>query len=104
MELNILLKCGSLTPSHILRYFTEDSFFQVANKKEPWTFIILGCGGPTGKTWLCTGLKQYGFRAFEVTESIYTLVDYKDNGNHVIQNDENRTIVIVLNHSLKGEV
>lgn len=103
MEQNILNMYGALTPSRILRYFVENAFFQVEHEKLPYTFIILGRGGPTGKTWLCNGLKKYGFRAFELSESITSLVDYSDYKNHVIKNSLDRSIVIILNQFLKGE-
>lgn len=99
MEQRIIHMYGSLTPPKILRYFIENSFFQFDHSKQPYTFIILGRGGPTGKTWLCTGLKKYGFTAFEVTESIFNLVEYTSCKNRVIKNDIDRTIVVVLNES-----
>ena len=101
MEQSIINRYGHLTPSKILRYFIENPFFKIEHEKHPYTFIVLGRGGPTGKTWLSTGLKEYGFTAFEITESIMTLVEYCDNKNHVIQNDVNNTITIVLNESWK---
>lgn len=103
MEYKILLKYGALTPSRILRYFADDGFFRISHDKRPWTFIVFGRRGPTGKTWLCNGLKLCGFNAFEITESTYPLVNFTDDRNHVIENEENRTVVIVLNESLKGE-
>jgi hypothetical protein len=101
MEQSIINLYGRLAPSRILRYFIENSFFKIEHEKHPYTFIVLGRGGPTGKTWLCTGLKEHGFTAFELTESIMTLVEYGDNKNHVIKNDVNKTITIVLNESFK---
>lgn len=103
MEQNILNRYGALTPSRILRYFIEDPSFQVEHEKSPYTFIILGRGGPTGKTWLWDGLKKYGFRAFELSESTTRLVDYSDRENHVIKNGLDKSIVIILNQLLKGE-
>lgn len=97
MEQNIIHTYGSLTPPKILRYFIENCFFQYENGKIPYTFIVLGRCGPTGKTWITTGLKQYGFTAFEIMESIAGLVDYRDGRNHVIKNDIDKTIIIVLN-------
>ena len=103
MSRKILKKYGNLSPSAILRYFTTDTFFEVLSEDTPWAFVILGRPGPTGKTWLCRELQGRGFTAIELSESISLLVDYRDNGNHVVMNDVNKTIVIVLNHSLKGE-
>lgn len=101
IEQTIINLYGRLSPSRILRYFIENFFFRFEHEKHPYTFIILGRGGPTGKTWSCTGLKAHGFTAFEITESIAGLVDYRDGKNHVIKNDVDKTIVIVLNEPLK---
>lgn len=105
MERCIINKYYSLAPSRILAYFTDKTcFFQVEHEKGPYTFFIMGERGPTGKTWLCNRLKMHGFDAFELTESIFDLIDYRDEENHVIMNDADRTIVIVLNKPLrKGE-
>lgn len=104
MEQRITNLYGGLTPSKILRYFIENTFFQTQHKKSPYTFIVLGRGGPTGKTWLYTGLKKYGFTAFELSESIYPFVDYNDNENHVIKDDANKSIIIILNRPLRRDV
>ena len=104
MDLSILKKYGDLSPSRILRYLIEDTFFQIEHAKNPWTFFILGRNGPTGKTWLCNGLRKYGFMAFELSESILPFVSYQDNGNHVIKDEAGHNIIIILNRSLKGEV
>lgn len=103
MEQQIIDRYGALTPSRILAYFTGNSFFQIEHVMSPYTFIILGRGGPTGKTWLCNGLKKYGFKAFELSESTFDLIDYPDEKNHVIKNDIDRTIVVVLNKLYKSE-
>jgi predicted transcriptional regulator len=59
---------------------------------------------PTGKTWLYNKLKEHGFNAFELTESTFDLIDYRDEENHVIGEEFGETIVIVLNKPLrKGE-
>ena len=100
-ERSIINNYGTLTPSRILAYFADKStFFRVEHKKAPYTFIILGNVGSSGKTWLCNRLKECGFAAFELTESICGLVDYRDNKNHVIENEHDRSIIIVLNNPL----
>lgn len=98
---NIIARYGSLTPSKILRYFIENSIFQIEHQKHPYTFIVLGKSGPTGKTWLTTGLKKYGFVAVELTESIIPFIDYRDDENHVIKNYMDNTIIIILNQPLQ---
>lgn len=101
MEQSIINRYGNLTPPRILRYFIESPFYGMEHKTHPYTFIVLERGGPTGKTWITTGLKNYGYPAFEITESVYNFIDYCDGKNHVIKNDVDRTIVIVLNESWK---
>ena len=104
MEQKIIAMCGRLAPNRILHYFVENMFFRYDNDKHPYTFFILGNQGPTGKTWLCTELRKHGFPAFELSESILSLVTYRDGRNHVIEDRIDRNIVIVLNEPLcKGE-
>lgn len=104
MEQKIINMCGRLSPSRIFHYFVKSSFFQYENDKDPYTFFILGNPGPTGKTWLCTELRKYGFPAFELSEPVLGLVDYCDQKNHVIEDHVDRNIIIVLNEPLvKGE-
>jgi hypothetical protein len=106
MEQSIIHKYGSLAPSHILRYFLENDLFKKEHEKEPYTFIILGRCGPTGKTWLWRGLKSFGFNAFEPAEAICQCMnyDYCDNYNHVIKNEIDRSIIVILNQSLGRRV
>ena len=104
MQRAILRKYGRLSPSRILEYFAKDSFFHVLCENTSWTFIVLGRGGPTGKSWLCRELQNLGFTAIELSESILPLVEYRDNGNHVIADGRNNAVIIVLNHSLREEV
>ena len=99
MEQRIINMYGSLTPPKILRFFLENSFFQFEHRKHPYAFIILGRGGPTGKTWITAGLRKYGFFATELSESLIDLVEYMDGKNHVIKDDTDKNIIIVLNES-----
>lgn len=62
-----------------------------------YTYIIMGKTGPTGKTWICDKLKQYGYNACEITESICWIVDYQDTGNHYLIKKQSRVVVIILN-------
>lgn len=100
MEKSIINRYGGLTPPKILRYFIENSFFQIEHNKHPYTFLVLGKAGPTGKTWLCTGLREHGFLAFELSESVLSFVDYNDSKNHVIKDDMGKNVVIILNQPL----
>lgn len=44
---------------------------------DKYTYIITGRSGPTGKSTLCNMLKELGLQAFEITELIYHLVDFR---------------------------
>lgn len=84
----------NLTPNRILHAIIDD------NKKD-YVYIVLGCSGATGKTWLYTGLKKYGFNAIEISENVFNLVTYNDNKNHVVIDDINKQVIIVLNEHFK---
>lgn len=103
MEKTIIAKYGKLTPPRILRYFIEDTLFKTEHEKRPYTFIVIGKVGHTGKTWTTIGLRKYGFNALELSESIYNLVDYRDRKNHVIEDEFERTITIILNETLEDK-
>lgn len=82
-----------LKPSWILHYILNDGFVSAKD----YTYIICGRSGPTGKTWLCHGLKHHGFNAVELSEDLIGLVDYLDNKNHFIIKALDKTVLIVLN-------
>ena len=103
-EKGIINRYGALTPSRILAYFTDkNSFFQEVHEKRPYTFIILGRSGPTGKSWLYSKLKEHGFNTFELSESVISLVDYRDERNHVLVNGIDNSVIIVLNQRYREE-
>lgn len=95
LEKEIEGRFGELAPNRILREIVESP-----GRMKPYTFIVLGRPGPTGKTWMTTGLLEYGFNAIELSEDIFDLVDYMDDKNHVIENHVNKTITIILNKRL----
>lgn len=95
MEKTIIKRFGELAPNRILREIVE----RPGQYKE-YTFIVLGRPGRTGKTWLTTGLKEYGFTAFEISEAVGLLVEYMDNKNHIIENHITKSITIMLNKRL----
>lgn len=66
-----------------------------------WNYIILGRTGPTGKSYLCQLLKDCGFHATEITESIYPFVDFWDDKNHFMIDISRKHVVIILNRPLK---
>jgi hypothetical protein len=66
-----------------------------------FNYIILGRSGPTGKTTLCKYLNDNGFNATEISESIYHLLDYRDDKNHFIEDIMHKQIIIILNRSVR---
>lgn len=64
-----------------------------------YTVIIAGKTGPTGKTTLCKLLINAGVRAIEISESLNNYVDYtiRNNQNDMIINEENETVLVILN-------
>lgn len=68
-----------------------------------WVYIITGRGGPTGKTFLCNQLKKNNYNAFEISEDISTLVNYRDDRNHYIVDHVKKQVVIVLNKLINRE-
>jgi hypothetical protein len=83
-----------MIPSRILHDIITD------NKKD-YVYIILGRTGTTGKTWLCDNLKNNGFTAFEISEHIFEWVDYTDYNNHVVIDEINKQVTIVLNRPME---
>jgi nicotinamide riboside kinase len=65
-----------------------------------YTYIILGRSGKTGKTWLCNELRAHGLNAFEISEDICDFVQYKDGENHLLVNDYDKQVTIILNRSI----
>ena len=82
-----------MAPSRILHKIVNDPI----GESKKYTYIILGDGPRTGKTWLCTGLKLNGFNAYEISEDIAGLVTYRDKTNHCIVDDFYKRVTIVLN-------
>ena len=68
---------------------------------EQYTYIILGKTGPTGKSRLCKELREAGYNAHEITESIFDLVEYNDDKNHFIIDENRMHAVIVLNRNVR---
>ena len=74
--------------------------FAKSRAKETWTYIVTGRTGPTGKTYLCDLLKRQGYHAIEISEDIFTLVEYKDGKNHFLINDAEKYAIIIKNRIL----
>ena len=91
------IELSSMYPSRILRHILEN----VENSKE-YMYLIAGrIGIPTGKTWICNGLKQYGYNAVEVAEELCEYVIYRDNKNHYYINPDKKLVIIILNEYLE---
>lgn len=69
-----------------------------------WTYIILGKGGPTGKTFIYNMLKRNGYNAIEISEDVAGLVEYNDNRNHFKVDYDRKLLLIVLNKPLSEDI
>lgn len=85
-----------MLPSRIFHKIVNDPL----NESKNWTYIILGDGPRTGKTWLCNALRENGFNAFEISEEVSGLVTYRDKENHVETDGMHDKVVIILNRRL----
>ena len=66
-----------------------------------YTYVILGRVGPTGKTWLTKELNNRGYKAFDLTESMYNLIDYPNDSNDYRIDQWQKFVTIVLNRRIK---
>lgn len=83
------------TPQEILDWITNSP------KSVAYDYIILGKSGPTGKTWLYDRLKERKYNVTELSEWITGLVNYPDDSNHIIINDVDMKMIIILNKPLE---
>lgn len=88
-----------MPPRRIFHKIVNDPLGESKN----WTYIILGDGPRTGKTWLCNALREKGFNAFEISEEIAGIVTYQDKKNYVETDSLRNKVVIILNHSLRDQ-
>ena len=79
----------------------EDIIKNHKNGEDSYTYIILGKTGATGKTTLCEELNRNGYKAFEISESIFNQVQYTDDNNHYVINRLRKQVVIVLNKAVR---
>jgi hypothetical protein len=68
-----------------------------------WIFVIIGKGGPTGKTWLTNQLRLRGYKALELTDALLGVVSYEGNINRIYEDWTNKTMTIILNRPIKEE-
>lgn len=83
------------SPQEILDWITNSP------KLVTYDYIIMGKSGPTGKTWLYSKLKERGYNTTELSEYIMGKVVYAGEINHLIINDLDRKIIIILNKPLE---
>lgn len=69
-------------------------------KRDTFTILITGRAGPTGKTWLCTELCKYGYKAMEMSPRFRSLQLKDDGVNYVIVDDSVDQVIVVLNEIL----
>lgn len=80
------------TASDIYRTIVGDQFLK------DYTVVITGKTGPTGKTTLCKLLVNAGVKAIEISEILNDQVEYLyEYGNEMIVDNENKTVLVVLN-------
>ena len=70
------------------------------SRRNDWTYIIFGHGGPTGKSYLYNKLKESGYNAIEIAEDVNPLIDYLDRKNHYFIYEQNKCVVVILNKPL----
>lgn len=95
--------------SFIYTYFGRCSFFEKYKGKanpvrDKYVIFILGKTGPTGKSTLEKSLRQLGYQAFDVSEEINGMIDYKikeNKENKIFVNEFKRTITVFLNEFLE---
>lgn len=68
-----------------------------------YRFFVMGKTGPTGKSWLTDRLREIGCDVVELSEDIYSFVDYKDSENHYLIDPFKKITIIILNQPLKTE-
>lgn len=80
-----------ITPDDILQYILD------FDSKKTGTYIILGKPGPTGKTYICKNLVNFGYNAIEISEGIAlsNAIEYKDDSNHIVELPFGNTIIIL---------
>ena len=67
------------------------------NAKE-MIYLVMGKGGPTGKTWLVYQLRGAGLRAIDVTEDAFEFViSRRCSGNYMKVDEANKVVYISLN-------
>lgn len=84
-----------LRPSRIVHHIRDN-----IEDSRKYLYLIMGNPGPTGKTWLYEGLKQYGYNVVEIAEDICYHVKYTDKRNHYRIDPARKLVTIILNEQL----
>ena len=92
-----------------MMYCTEhrewmDIYKFAASRGKDWTYVIFGCGGPTGKSYLWNNLISLGYNAIELSEDVGPLLDYHDRKNHYLIYEQSKCLVIILNKRLPEHI
>lgn len=67
------------------------------NPKE-MTYLVMGRGGPTGKTWLVDQLTSAGYRAVDIAEGAFEfIISRRTRGNYMKVDVNNKIVYISLN-------
>lgn len=88
------------TPYEFLRHFTEGG---LGSLRGDYLYLILGKPGPTGKTWLTQEMKKRGCQVAELSEELAPFLN-ADNFNHVIVDNLEKQVVIILNRDLPKQL
>jgi hypothetical protein len=88
------------TPYDILRLFTEGGMLEF---RKDYLYLILGKPGPTGKTWLTQELGKRGYQVSELSEELAPFLK-ADKFNHVIIDDLEKQVVVILNRDLPKQL
>lgn len=83
------------SPSEILKLITSN---QDAIR---YDYIIMGRSGPTGKTWLYSKLKEFGYNVTEISEYIIGDVMWCHDDNRIKYDLLDRKVIIILNKPLE---
>lgn len=87
---------------HFYDRFIEGKYHQVNPVRDNYKIVIMGAGGPTGKSVLCKGLCAMGYDAVEISELANSLITYERTDKNYYKIDEfQKLIVVVLNERLR---
>lgn len=89
-----------MTPYEIFQQFTAGG---LGGFREDYLFLVLGKPGPTGKTYLTQRLKEHGYQVAELSEELAPFLN-ADKFNHVIIDDLEKQVVIILNRDLPKQL